>query len=145
MSTFKRLGLLLVVAAIVVGAFGFAPQPAQAQSPEICWGGLFYWGGYWWIIGRYCSPGPDMVAMPSWSVVGTFVENTELNYAPMAGAGTGKVMTIGQTLWVTGMDSTQSWYKVVLSGTFLWVPVSSMAPNFDKVWQGEPLPGEVAP
>lgn len=84
--------------------------------------------------------GPDMVALPDGSVVGTFTTTTELYYAPNTDAATDTVMEIGKSLWVTGMDASGQFYQVVLSGKFLWVPVGTIGPTYDDVWNGAPLP-----
>jgi hypothetical protein len=85
-------------------------------------------------------PGPDMVAMPEGAVVGAFTADTPLYYAPKPDATTSYTMTAGKTLWVTGMDASGRFYQVVLAGQFLWVPVDTIGPNDDAVWNGEPLP-----
>lgn len=91
------------------------------------------------------SAGPDMVQLPDHAVVGRFTANTELLWTPSANeaARTGAVMEIGKTLWVLGVDSTGMYYKVLLSSVSCWVPVSSMGPNYDDVWNGTPLPTSV--
>lgn len=91
----------------------------------------------------YSGPGPDMVDIPSQAVVGAFVANTTLLFSPDANAATSSTMTIGQTLWVLGVDSSGQYYQVLLSGGQYWVPVSSMGPNYDEIWNGTPLPTTV--
>lgn len=88
------------------------------------------------------TTGPDMVEIPSQAVVGTFVVATSLSGTP-GGVPSEFQMQPGQTLWVFGVDSTGMYYKVLLSGQSFWVPVSSMGPNFDEVWNGAPLPTTV--
>jgi len=88
----------------------------------------------------YSGPGPDMVDIPAHAVVGTFVANAPLLFSPDANAATDNMMTIGQTLWVLGVDGSGQYYQVLLSGGEYWVPVGSMGPNFDDVWNGTPLP-----
>ena len=85
-------------------------------------------------------PGPDDVAMPAGSVVGAFVATTPLYRAPQADATTTYVMDAGKTLWVLGVDASGMYYKVILAGGYYWVPVSTMGPNYDAVWNGTPLP-----
>ncbi len=118
------------------------------------WTGLRfqYAGGDWLDSGLFfISPtaiacpdgvGRDMVDVSA-GVVGAFTQHTELLYAPDANAGSGKVMAAGQTLWVLGVDRSGLYYKVLLSGDTYWVPVRSMGPNFDAVWNGTPLPTTV--
>jgi hypothetical protein len=88
-------------------------------------------------------PGPDMVDIPSTAVVGAFVVTTPIYFAPQADAATTTVMEAGKTLWVYGVDASGKFYKVMMSGKFFWVPVSTMGPNYDAVWQGHPLPTDV--
>jgi hypothetical protein len=88
-------------------------------------------------------PGPDMVPISDAAVVGSFVTTTPIYYAPDDVAVTGTVMEGGKTAWVYGVDESGQFYKVMLSGRFFWVPVETMGPNFDDVWQGHPLPTEV--
>ncbi len=88
-------------------------------------------------------PGPDMVAIPDYAVVGQFTQTTVALFAPRADAVSNTVIEQGNTLWVLGMDKSGQFYKVVLSGKYLWVPVSTIEPNFDAVWQGKPLPTTV--
>jgi hypothetical protein len=88
-------------------------------------------------------PGPDMVALPSGSVVGSFVTTTPAYFAPSANAVTPITIAAGKTLWVLGVDSSGDFYKVVMAGRYFWVPVDTMGPNFDNVWQGRPLPTNV--
>ena len=88
-------------------------------------------------------PGPDMVPIPATAVVGSFVSTTPIYFAPQLDAGTDIVMEAGKTAWVYGVDASGAFYRVMLSGKFFWVPVSTMGPNYDDVWQGRPLPTEV--
>lgn len=88
-------------------------------------------------------PGPDMVEIPSTAVVGAVAADTPVYFAPQAGAATGTTIEAGKTLWVYGVDASGGFYKVMLSGKFFWLPVSSMGPNYDNVWQGTPLPTDV--
>ncbi len=90
--------------------------------------------------GSGAVPGPDIVNLPSGAVVGQFVSTTPAYFAPVSGATTPTILEAGKTAWVVGVDASGSFYKAVLSGQFFWVPVSSMGPNFDEVWNGTPLP-----
>ena len=87
--------------------------------------------------------GSDQVPIPAGSVVGSFVVTTALYTAPSADAATTFVMNAGQTLWVYGVDASGQYYQVQLAGQLLWVPVSTMGPNYDAVWNGTPLPTTV--
>ncbi len=88
-------------------------------------------------------PGPDLVPLPVGSVVGAFVSDTPLYFAPQLDALTGKSIQAGKTLWVTGMSADHMFYQVVLAADFLWVPVNTIGPNFDAVWNGTPLPTSI--
>ncbi len=87
-------------------------------------------------------PGIDMVAIPAGSVVGTFLTSTPLYYAPDPTAASSTVMDAGKTLWVIGVDKSGQFYKVLLVGKFYWVPINTMGPNYDSVWNGWPLPSQ---
>ncbi len=89
------------------------------------------------------GPGPDMVPIPATAVVGTFLVNTPLHYAPAEGALADEAMPAGKTLYVFGVDESGAYYQVLLSGKFFWVPVEAMGPTYDDVWNGRPLPTEV--
>lgn len=89
------------------------------------------------------GPGPDMVTLPETAAVGTFVASTPAYWAPDPDASTGVMFEAGKTIWVLGVDESGDYYKVVLSGIYLWVPVESLGPNYDEVWNGAPLPAEI--
>jgi hypothetical protein len=86
------------------------------------------------------APGPDMVSLPATAVVGSFTQTTAGYHKPDFAATTEIVMEEGKTVWVYGVDVSGAFYKVLLSGVFFWVPVDTMGPNFDAVWNGTPLP-----
>jgi hypothetical protein len=86
------------------------------------------------------KPGPDMVMIPDTAVVGAVVSTTPIYFAPRPGATSVTVLEAGKTIWVFGVDASGDFYKVMLSGQFFWVPVETMGPNNDAVWQGRPLP-----
>ncbi|WP_162909517.1 hypothetical protein [Aggregatilinea lenta] len=88
-------------------------------------------------------PGPDMVDMPEWSVMGQFNTATPLLYLPDVQARTSMTIDAGKTLWVLGKDDSGDFYEVVLSGVYLWAPVSSLQPVASAPWNGRALPGEV--
>jgi hypothetical protein len=88
-------------------------------------------------------PGPDMVYMPEWSVVGTFLVDTPLYFATCADCASDDIMYQGQSLWVTGMDATYQYYRVILSGHFFWAPAWSMGPTEAYPWLGKGLPAQV--
>ena len=81
--------------------------------------------------------------IPSGSVVGAFVDNAQIFGTPSADAGTDLVLEMGKTAWVTGMDSTGAYYQIIWSCDTVWVPVGTLGPNYDEVWNGTPLPTTV--
>ncbi len=87
------------------------------------------------------APGCDLaIPIPSTAVVGAFVADAPTYYEP--GKLTNPVVTIAaeNTAWVLGVDASGMYYKIVWVCQYLWVPVSSMGPNYDAVWNGTPLP-----
>ena len=87
------------------------------------------------------APGPDMVYIPDDAVMGTFIADTSLHFAPRADALTGYSMRAGQSLWVYGQDASGQYYQVLLSGRLYWVPASQVSPTYTSPWNGHPLPG----
>ena len=77
------------------------------------------------------------------AAVGRFLIDTRLYWTP------GKLIvppvTIppNKTAWVLGVDESGSYYKIVWACDLLWVPVETMAPNYDEVWNGTPLPTSI--
>jgi hypothetical protein len=54
------------------------------------------------------------------------------------------VIKQGTTLWVFGMDSTYSYYKVLLDEAYLWVHAEKVGPTNDgHYWNNNPLPNIV--
>jgi hypothetical protein len=93
----------------------------------------------------YCgviSPGPDTIDLTG-AVVGSVVTSTPAYFAPNAESATTTIIAAGKTLYVFGLDSSQQFYRVELGGAFFWLPVSTMGPNYDTVWNGTPLPTSV--
>lgn len=90
-----------------------------------------------------CGAGPDMVPLPPQAVVGAVKTDTPTYWAPSADAETGVTLSAGKTVWVLGVDASNQYYKIVLAGTYLWVPKAALGPNYDAVWNGAPLPTTV--
>jgi hypothetical protein len=88
-------------------------------------------------------PGCDLLPIPETAVVGSFTAAAEVSWAPGQLVAPATTITAGNTAWVLGMDASGQYYKIIWSCDHLWVPVNSMGPNFDDVWQGRPLPTEV--
>lgn len=49
----------------------------------------------------------------------------------------------GQSARVIGMDASGQYYKILWVCDFVWVPASTIGPNYDDVWHGAPLPTAV--
>jgi hypothetical protein len=88
-------------------------------------------------------PGRDMVPLPPTAAVGTFIETTPAYYLPHPDAVSDAIFEAGKSVWVLGVDESGEFYQVVFSGSYLWVPVDTIGPNYDEVWQGHPLPEDV--
>jgi hypothetical protein len=106
---------------------GFSEQIAYSSSGS-CAG-----------LPSYGSTGP--VAIPPTAVVGKFVKTTPVYSDPVPGSEINVTMAVGKSAWVYGVDPTGQFYRVMLGGALFWVPVDTMGPNYDEVWQGRPLPG----
>jgi len=86
-------------------------------------------------------PGCDMlIDIPSTAVGGAFVADALAYYEPGKLVEPETTITAGNTAWVLGVDATGAYYKIVWGCQYLWVPVSTMGPNNDAVWNGTPLP-----
>lgn len=86
---------------------------------------------------------PALMDMPATAVGGAFVADARAYWAPGAMVEPEVVFEAGKTAWVLGVDATGAYYKIVWGCDYLWVPVSSMGPNYDDVWNGTPLPTDV--
>lgn len=84
-----------------------------------------------------------LMDMPTTAVVGAFVADTRAYWAPDAMIEPEIVFETGKTAWVLGVDETGAYYKIVWGCDYLWVPVSSMGPNYDDTWNGAPLPTDI--
>jgi hypothetical protein len=87
---------------------------------------------------------PECLPLTDNAVVGRVLSTTPAYWAP------GKVAPgvtinpfITPTLWVLGVDESGEFYKVLLACQYLWLPVDTMGPNPDSVWQGRLLPTTV--
>lgn len=86
--------------------------------------------------------GPALVGVSQ----GLLVRATPLYWAPRQDAASNVVLQTtpdAKTYWVLGMDSTRSFYKIVIACKTYWVPVDTLAPNPDDVWRGTPLPTQI--
>jgi len=78
----------------------------------------------------------------STSVVGNLPLRTQAYYEP--GNISPDVFVSPGDYWVLGVDESGAFYKIILACQYLWVPVETMQPNYDEVWQGRPLPTTLA-
>ena len=98
--------------------------------------------GIVWVHSLLNIPG-CMLPIPSTAVGGSFVQNAETYWKPGEGINPPVVIEAGNTAHVLGVDATGAYYKIIWGCQYLWVPVGTMGPNFDDVWNGAPLPTEV--
>jgi hypothetical protein len=85
----------------------------------------------------------SFMPVPDNAVMGAFVADAPASWAP--GNLTSPLITLeaGKTALVLGQDASGQYYKVQWQCTYLWVPASSMGPDYDDVWLGRPLPTDV--
>ncbi len=81
--------------------------------------------------------------LPATAVVGALVADAPLYAEPGVAVSPALTLAAGKTAWVLGLDASGQYYKILWVCDFLWVPASSMGPNYDSVWQGRPLPSGV--
>ncbi|MCZ2096952.1 MAG: DVUA0089 family protein [Anaerolineae bacterium] len=87
------------------------------------------------------SPSCRPIRLPRDSVVGAFVTETVADWSPgKATASPPVVFTPGKAVWVIGVNEDATHYKIAYVCNYLWVPVSSLGPNYDAMWNGTPLP-----
>lgn len=92
-----------------------------------------------------CQPGCE-ASLPAGSVVGSLLIPTRTYWAPQLDAATDVILGVtpsSKSYWVLGQDASQAFYKIALACNYLWVPVATMGPNYDAVWNGTPLPTRV--
>lgn len=86
-------------------------------------------------------PGCDMlINIPPTAVGGAFVADALAYWKPGMLVEPHTTIQAGKTAWVLGVDASGAYYKIIWGCQYLWVPVSTMGPNFDAVWNGAPLP-----
>lgn len=88
----------------------------------------------------YSVPGSYRNPLPDGSVVGNLPFDTQAYWAP------GEISTVvvnAGNYYVVGVDESGEFYKIWLSGEFLWIPVGNMQPSFEPPWTGQPLPTRV--
>lgn len=79
--------------------------------------------------------------VPSGSVVGSIPFGATAFYSPNKETNNTDVFVNAGSYWVIGLDSTETFYKIVLACQFLWVPREAVGPYYDGVnWFNNPLP-----
>lgn len=81
-----------------------------------------------------------LVSIPDHAVGGTVVAPAQLYATPGEPVVPETVLDPGQTARVLGVDSSGSYYQILWVCERVWVPVGTIGPNFDDVWNGTPLP-----
>lgn len=111
-------------------------------------GGAIYNGWGWQGTAYYSygeeegAPGCDVLMyIPSTAVGGRFVSDAAVYWKP--GEVTKHVIKAGTSVRVLGKDATGAYYKILYVCDYLWVPVGTLGPNYDAVWNGAPLPTAV--
>lgn len=91
-------------------------------------------------VGVPCGPALTGVGQ------GLLVRPTPLYWAPRQNAASTIILDTvpnAKTYWVLGMDSTRSFYKIVIACKTYWVPADTLVPNPDNVWRSAPLPTRI--
>jgi len=90
------------------------------------------------------TPGCDQyMAITSTSVGGAFVADAPVYSTPGTLVSPAVTISAGNTAWVLGKDASGQYYKIVWACDYLWVPVGTLGPNPDAVWNNAPLPTQV--
>jgi hypothetical protein len=68
------------------------------------------------------------------------LETVQAVYEPRSDATTNVTVPEGTAWWIVGAQN--GYYELFIScpANYVWVPASSMGPNFDPPWNGAPLP-----
>jgi len=148
-----------------IGAFSFfvfntTPYSVPAHTPITLTvttynqpnflGGVSYVDTMTWDCTTGLEAAPAAVAgcdvkmnIPAGTVGGTFVANAQTYWAP--GKLTAPLVTLaaGKSARVIGLDESGQYYKIIWNCNYLWVLKDTLGPNYDKVWNGAPLPTTV--
>ena len=85
--------------------------------------------------------GGCMLPVPSGSVVGDAPFETQAYYEP-GNVAPGVVLNPG-TYIVTGQDTSETYYQIVLACQYLWVRKDAMQPSYEQPQNGAPLPTRI--
>ena len=79
-------------------------------------------------------------SISSGAVQGRMLETVQAVYEPRSDATTNVTIPGGTSWWIAG--AANGYYKLFIScpGNFVWVPASTMGPNYDPPFNGAPLP-----
>ncbi len=81
-------------------------------------------------------------AAPPFAAGGSVIVPGELHWSNFSGASTGVVLMPEKTVIVYGIDAAGEYWYVLYACKFYWMEVGTLAPNFDNVWNGKPLPAD---
>jgi hypothetical protein len=84
-------------------------------------------------------------SIPSGAVQGRMLETAQAVFEPRSDATTNVIIPGGTAWWI--VDAEDGYYELVIScsSNYVWVPASSMGPNYDSPWNGAPLPDANVP
>ncbi|NDJ75932.1 MAG: hypothetical protein GYB65_06710 [Chloroflexi bacterium] len=113
-----------------------------------------YWDGYDWgtgdgpytlmIEGVFTGvPGCDQLVLPPNAAGGQMLATTTAYWAPGEITDPPVDLALGTTAIVLGLDDTGEYYQIAFACDYLWVPVDTIGPNPDAVWNGAALPTDV--
>lgn len=84
---------------------------------------------------------PCLYYIPNGAVQGRMVTSVRAFFAPNFQSETPDVVIPGGSTWYI-VGASNGFYQLFIAcpGNLVWVPASSMIPNYDEVWNGAPLP-----
>jgi len=89
-------------------------------------------------------PGCEVLMdIPAGTVGGAFIANAPVYWAPGQLALPAVTIPVGNTARVIGLDASGQYYKIIWACDYLWVPANTLGPNYDRVWNGAPLPTQI--
>ncbi len=95
-------------------------------------------------IPAQCDAGCDtLIAIPSQAVMGQFVSDALLYYTPGQLIVPNLTVPAGKTYLVIGQDASGQFRKILLQCQFVWVPLNSVGPDPEPLWNNKPLPTTV--
>ncbi len=81
-----------------------------------------------------------LVPLPSTAVQGRLLESTVALYGPNPDETTNIILAAGGSWWVIGAQNGFYELWIACAANPLWVPASTLGPNYDSGWGGDPLP-----